>query len=86
MALLPSRKGREQKVYPHTKKRTAPYLNQKTQAKHSCKAGYVLDPTDHTDAMVNIVSGKIVPSSVTFDNAIKMGKVQMVHFEEDWPL
>ena len=34
-----------------------------------------LDPTDHPDEIVNIVSGRKAPSAVTVDNAVEMGKV-----------
>jgi len=44
-----------------------------------------LDPTDHPDEIVNIVSGRIAPSSVNVDKSVEIGKAQMVLFEENWP-
>ena len=44
-----------------------------------------LDPTDHPDEIVNIVSGRMAPNSVNVDKAVEIGKAQMVHFEESWP-
>ena len=44
-----------------------------------------LDPTDHPQEIVNIVSGRIAPSSVNVDKSVEIGKAQMVLFEENWP-
>ena len=44
-----------------------------------------LDPTDHPDEIVNIVSGRMAPKSVNVDKAVEIGKAQMVHFEKNWP-
>ena len=44
-----------------------------------------LDPTDHPDNIVNIVTGRIAPSSVNVDKSVEIGTAQMVLFEETWP-
>ena len=44
-----------------------------------------MDPTDHPDEIVNIVAGRIAPSSVNVDKSVEIGKKQMVSFEEGWP-
>ena len=44
-----------------------------------------LDPNDHPDEIMNIVSGRIAPSSVNVDKSVEIGKAQMVLFEENWP-
>jgi hypothetical protein len=41
-----------------------------------------LDPTDHPDEILNIVSGRIAPSSVNVDKSVEIGKAQMVLFED----
>lgn len=44
-----------------------------------------LDPTDHPQNIVNIVSGRIAPSSVNVEKSVEIGKAQMVLFEDNWP-
>ena len=44
-----------------------------------------LDPKKHPDAIVNIVSGRVGPSTVNVHNSIAIGKTQMEDFEAKWP-
>ena len=39
-----------------------------------------LDPTDHPDEIVNIVTGRIAPSSVNVEKSVEIGKTPMVSF------
>ena len=39
----------------------------------------------HPDAIVNIVSGRVGPSTVNVHNSIAIGKTQMEDFEAKWP-
>ena len=43
-----------------------------------------LDPDQHPDEIVNIVSGRVAPSSVNI-NAIEIGRLQMQESEAGWP-
>ena len=42
-----------------------------------------LDPTDHSDEIVNIVTGRIAPSTVNVDKSVEIGKAQLEMFEKD---
>ena len=45
-----------------------------------------LDPEQHQEGLVNVVTGKVVcNSSVNVNNAIKVGKKQIETFEQSWP-
>ena len=45
-----------------------------------------LDPEQHQEGLVNVVTGKVVcHSSVNVNNAIMVGKKQMETFEQNWP-
>ena len=44
-----------------------------------------LDPRDHSDEIVNIVTGRIAPSTVSVDKSVAIGKAQLEMFEKDWP-
>jgi hypothetical protein len=45
----------------------------------------LIDPTDHPDKIVNIVSGRIASSSVKVDKLVGIRKAQMVLFEDNSP-
>lgn len=45
-----------------------------------------LNPEEHPDGILNIVSGRIGPDSVNVDNAVNTGKKQMVEYESGWPI
>ena len=45
-----------------------------------------LDPQQHQEGLINVVTGKAVyHSSVNVNNAIMLGKKQMETFEQSWP-
>lgn len=44
-----------------------------------------LSPTEHTDGILNIVTGRIGPDSVNADDAVKIGRAQMKEYEDSWP-
>ena len=44
-----------------------------------------LNPDDHQDPLVNIVTGKLAPAAVNVDNAAKIGLQQMKDYEDHWP-
>ena len=45
-----------------------------------------LDPEQHQEGLINVVTGKVVcHSSVNVNNAIMVGKKQMETFEQSWP-
>ena len=44
-----------------------------------------LDPSDHPDGIINIVTGRIAPDNVTADQSVKIGQQQMKDFESRWP-
>ena len=45
-----------------------------------------LDPEQHQEGLMNVVTGKVVcHSSVNVNNAIMVGKKQMEAFEPSWP-
>lgn len=44
-----------------------------------------LDPTDHPDDIINIVTGRKGPKTVNAPRAVEIGKAQMQSFERSWP-
>ena len=44
-----------------------------------------LDPADHPDRVINIVTGRIGPEKVNARNAVEIGRTQMRSYEESWP-
>ena len=45
-----------------------------------------LDPEQHPQALVNVVTGKVVTNpSVNVSNALQLGRAQMENFEDSWP-
>ena len=44
-----------------------------------------LNPDDHPDQLVNIVTGKLAPAAVNADIATKIGLQQMKEYEDHWP-
>lgn len=44
-----------------------------------------LNPDDHPDQLVNIVTGKLAPAAVNADTAAKIGLQQMKDYEDHWP-
>ena len=41
-----------------------------------------LDPADHLDRVINIVTGRIGPEKVNVPNTVVMGRTQMHSYEE----
>ena len=44
-----------------------------------------LNPDDHPDQLVNIVTGKLAPAAVNADTGAKIGLQQMKDYEDHWP-
>ena len=44
-----------------------------------------MHPEEHPEGIFNICSGRIGPNSVNVDNAVNIGKKQMVEYENSWP-
>ena len=44
-----------------------------------------LEPDDHPQELVNIVTGRIAPSSVNVDRSVEIGKAQLASYEGTWP-
>lgn len=44
-----------------------------------------LDTDDHSEGLVNIQTGQMAPDSVNVEQAVKIGKAQMVSFENSLP-
>ena len=45
-----------------------------------------LDPDQHSDGLVNIVTGQVVSHpSVNVEKAVQLGKTQMETFKQSWP-
>ena len=44
-----------------------------------------LDPNEHADRVVNIVTGRIGPEKVNASRAVDIGRAQMHSYEESWP-
>ena len=44
-----------------------------------------LDPADHSDRVINIVTARIGPEKVNVPNAVEIERTQMRSYEESWP-
>ena len=44
-----------------------------------------LDPSSHTQGIINLVTGRITRDNVNVDNSISVGTQQMPKYESFWP-
>ena len=44
-----------------------------------------LDPSQHLDGLVNIVTGRVAPENVNVDKSVELGRKQMKEFESSLP-
>ena len=44
-----------------------------------------LDPADHPNGLVNILTGRVVPDIVNAGKSVEIGRVQMNVYQQSWP-
>lgn len=57
---------------------------EKIRAKLTCSVN-PLDPSQHKGVLINIISGRLAPSTVNVDRSLSIGQELLVTFESSWP-